>query len=412
MKKEFDPHPFIDNPKVIEDSKALKAFFDRSRNEDVIAVDVESAGFYKYYNRVNLIQVATRREAVIIDPQMFNDFSAFQSFADSSTCTWLFHGGDYDASMLNKDFQVFIPRMFDTRKAAEIRGLKELGLRALTEKYLGFTLDKRLQRCDWSKRPLTTAMKEYGLLDAVCLIPIYDTLKQELTELGRLAWVEEECDFILRHAIEGHKESQEDEAEDIYAFRIKGASRLTKRSQAVLREVWNLRETIAQKLDRAPFMVINNYALYDIAKLSPKTIAGLSTIKSVNKDLLTRYGQSIIEAIKQGLKAPLTDLERPFKPKRKEDLLTAWEGELAKALKEIRNEKADKLNIPPSVLASTQSIYDLAKARPNTLGLLMQSEILHKWQVQILADGFVDILNQEPPPQGKGRRKRKRRPIP
>jgi ribonuclease D len=405
MKKEFDPHPFIDNPKVIENPKALKAFFDRSSNEDVIAVDVESAGFYKYYNRVNLIQVATRKEAVIIDPQKFDDFSAFQSFANSSGCMWLFHGGDYDASMLSKDFEVYIPRMFDTRKAAEIRGLKELGLRALTEKYLGFTLDKRLQRCDWSKRPLTTAMKEYGLLDAVCLIPIYDELKKELEQLGRLAWVEEECDYILRHA----KENNHETVPDIYAFRIKGASRLTKRSQAVLREVWKLRESIAQRLDRAPFMVINNYALYDIAKLSPKTVAGLSTIKSLNKDFLSRHGQSIVDAIKQGLKAPLTDLERPFKPRRKEDLLTAWEGELAKALKEVRNKKAAKLDIPPSVLASTQTIYDLAKVRPNTVGLLMQSEILHKWQVQILADGFVDILNQEPPPPGRNRRKRRRK---
>ncbi|MDD3376051.1 MAG: Ribonuclease D [bacterium ADurb.Bin157] len=404
MKIEFDPHPFIDNPRVIETTEEMDNFFSRCATEDVIAVDIESAGFYRYYGRVNLIQIASRKEAAIIDPQKIEDFSAFQNFANASSCLWLFHGGDYDISMLAKDLGIYIPRMFDTRKAAEITGMTELGLRALTEKYLGFTLDKRLQRCDWSKRPLTRAMKEYGLLDAVCLIPVYDCLKSELETLNRMDWVMEECDYIARHA----KEFQEQEA-DPYAFRIKGASKLSLRSQAILKEIWSLREKIAAKLDRAPFMLLSNQALIEIARQVPRTVSGMLVIKSVNRDFLNRYGSELQVAIKAGMKAPLTDLERPFKPKEKEFLLTAWEGELAKSLREIRDSIAEKLNIPPAVLAPMHSIYDLAKIRPNTVGLLLQSEILHEWQTQILAEGFLDILRQEPPKTAKSKRRRRKR---
>ncbi|NCB45579.1 MAG: hypothetical protein GX031_09755 [Candidatus Riflebacteria bacterium] len=404
MKIEFDPHPFIDNPRVIETTEEMDNFFSRCATEDVIAVDIESAGFYRYYGRVNLIQIASRKEAAIIDPQKIEDFSAFQKFANASSCLWLFHGGDYDISMLAKDLGIYIPRMFDTRKAAEITGMTELGLRALTEKYLGFTLDKRLQRCDWSKRPLTRAMKEYGLLDAVCLIPVYDCLKSELETLNRMDWVMEECDYIARHA----KEFQEQEA-DPYAFRIKGASKLSLRSQAILKEIWSLREKIAAKLDRAPFMLLSNQALIEIARQVPRTVSGMLVIKSVNRDFLNRYGSELQVAIKAGMKAPLTDLERPFKPKEKEFLLTAWEGELAKSLREIRDSIAEKLNIPPAVLAPMHSIYDLAKIRPNTVGLLLQSEILHEWQTQILAEGFLDILRQEPPKTAKSKRRRRKR---
>ena len=283
MKIEFDPHPFIDNPRVIETTEEMDNFFSRCATEDVIAVDIESAGFYRYYGRVNLIQIASRKEAAIIDPQKIEDFSAFQNFANASSGLWLFHGGDYDISMLAKDLGIYIPRMFDTRKAAEITGMTELGLRALTEKYLGFTLDKRLQRCDWSKRPLTRAMKEYGLLDAVCLIPVYDCLKSELETLNRMDWVMEECDYIARHA----KEFQEQEA-DPYAFRIKGASKLSLRSQAILKEIWSLREKIAAKLDRAPFMLLSNQALIEIARQVPRTVSGMLVIKSVNRDFLNR----------------------------------------------------------------------------------------------------------------------------
>src|SRR5574344_2880541 len=99
MKIEFDPHPFIDNPRVIETTEEMDNFFSRCATEDVIAVDIESAGFYRYYGRVNLIQIASRKEAAIIDPQKIEDFSVFQKFANASSCLWLFHGGDYDISM-------------------------------------------------------------------------------------------------------------------------------------------------------------------------------------------------------------------------------------------------------------------------------------------------------------------------
>ena len=59
----FDPSPFVTKAKVIETTEEVAAFFKRAANEDVIAVDVESAAFYRYYAKVNLIQIATRKEA-------------------------------------------------------------------------------------------------------------------------------------------------------------------------------------------------------------------------------------------------------------------------------------------------------------------------------------------------------------
>ena len=399
----FDPSPFIANSKLIETTEEIASFFKRAANEDVIAVDVESAAFYRYYAKVNLIQIATRKEAAIIDPQAIHDFSPFQEFAAKSKCMWLFHGGDYDISMLAKDLQIFIPRMFDTRKAAEIIGMTELGLRALTEKYLGFTLDKHLQRCDWSKRPLTKAMIEYGLLDAVCLVPVYDCLIQELNELGRIDWCMEECEAIAKQAREAHNQQP-----DPYAFHIKGSSYLSLRSLAVLREVWNLREEIAESIDRAPFMLLSNQSLLEIARLCPRSIAGLNTIKGMNHDFLARYGSDLQKAIRTGLDAELVGLERPVQKHSREELLNAWEGELAKAIREVRDKIAAKENIPPSVLAPSHALYSLAKLRPQTLGELVQSEILHDWQARLLADGIIPLLEQEPPKLSKKARRGRR----
>jgi len=406
MKPEFDYHRFIDNAMVVETAEQLEAFFRRAEGSDIIAVDIESAGFYRYYSRVNLIQIATRTEAAIIDPQKIKDFSSFQKFATVSRCIWVFHGGDYDISMLARDLEIYIPRMFDTRKAAEFLGQHELGLRALTEKYLGFTLDKRLQRCDWSRRPLTPAMKEYGLLDAVCLVPIFDFMVRELDDLGRLDWVMQECEYIAHDAREAPAPTR-----NPYAFRIKGSSRLSPRSLAVLRSVWELREKIAERQDRASFMLLSNQALLEIARQIPRTVSGLSVIKHIGRDFLNRYGQELQVAIREGIDSDLTDLEPPPRPRDRQELLNAWEGELAKALREIRDDVANRLQIPASVLAPSHALYDLARLRPENMGQLLQSEILHDWQARQLGDEFLAILQQEPPQKIRKSRRRRRRRI-
>ncbi len=404
MNSDFDPKPLIENTKLIETPQQLEQFFADNAETDVMAVDIESAGFYKYYARVNLIQIAARNDQAIIDPQKIDDFSAFQNFCQNNDCRWIFHGGDYDISMLASDLDIFVPGLFDTRKAAEFLGIKELGLSSLTSKYLGFTLNKKLQRCDWSRRPLTAEMKKYAILDAICLIPIYDEMLRQLEEVDRLEWLNEECRFIAQEAKKARTHT-----ENPFAFRIKGSSRMSLRSLAVLKEVWKFRDRLAEKIDRAPFMVLSNHALLEIARQKPRSVAGLSVIKSLNRDFLGRHAGELQQAVKDGLEAPLTDLEPPLKPRKHS--LTAWEGELAKALREVRNAKANRLNVAGSLLAPSHAIYELAKLRPKTSGALLQSEVLHEWQAKLLAPEFIPLLLQEPSENARKRKRRRRKRV-
>ncbi len=405
MSSAFNPQPFLDAAELIETTRDLELLLNKLADSDIIAVDIESAGFYKYFTRVNLIQIASRDISAILDPQKIEDFTPLKEFVKNSKVKWVFHGGDYDVSMLANDLGVFIPRIFDTRKAAEFIGLKGLGLSFLTEKYLGVILDKKLQRCDWSRRPLSEAMKSYALLDAVCLIPIHDLLKQELIDLGRLEWAEEEFENIARDARTNRLHEY-----DPYSFKIKGSSKFSLRSLAVLREVWHLRDRIAKKLDRAPFMLLSNQALLEIARQRPQSIAGLSVIKNLNREFLNRHGDELRQAIKDGMEAELVGLEKPPKLRINQNLLSAWEGELAKTLREIRDQIAIELGVAASLLAPSQALYDLARVRPKSFGELKQSEILHEWQADLLAEAFIPLLQQEAPiTKSKRRRRRKKR---
>lgn len=402
MNNQFDPQPFIDNAQLIETTCELEKFISSIKSEDLIAVDIESAGFFKYYNRVNLIQVATKNLAGILDPQKIKDFSAFADFAVNSSCKWIFHAGDYDISMLASDLGIYIPHMFDTRKAAEFLGLNELGLSALSEKFLGFALNKKLQRCDWSKRPLTSAMKKYALLDAVCLLPLHDILAKRLTELNRLEWVMQECEAIAQTAKLTTPQTQKPDA-----YRIKGSARLSLKNQAVLKEVWQLRDKIAQKIDKAPFMVLSNYAMLDIAKKTPRTIAGLAVIKGINSDFFKKNAEDVLIAVKKGLQADFSELKMTQRNNKK--TMTPWEGELAKSIKELRVSIANRIGVAASLIMPAGSIQELVKSRPLTMGELIQGEYLHKWQAELVAEELLPLLAQTPPKYyGKKRRRRKK----
>jgi ribonuclease D len=374
----------------------------------VLAVDTESAGFYRYKATVNLIQMAAPAGAALIDPQAFGEFDALIEFAADPSCEWLFHGADYDAVMLARDLGVKIARLFDIRIAAEFSGIREVGLSSLTDRFLGFPLDKKLQRCDWSRRPLTQGMIKYGLLDAICMLPLKTELEQLLQETGRMGWVQEDFTLLAEECRASHTP-----AENPLAFMIKGSNRFSPRELAVLKEVWEFREALAKRMDRSPFMVLNNEAMLDIARLAPQSLAGLSTIRNIGRDFLSRHGRDLQDLVKRGLQAePVVvpsgryragghrgTIPRP---------LSFWQTEQLRLLRQVRDDKANLIDIPGALLTSPHTLVEMVRACPTTPEALESVEGLRHWQKSLLGTDYLAVLKREPPPRMPKRRRRRR----
>mmetsp|Transcript_52615 Transcript_52615/g.104422 ORF Transcript_52615/g.104422 Transcript_52615/m.104422 type:complete len:525 (+) Transcript_52615:97-1671(+) len=52
-----------------------------------------------------------------------------------------------------------------------------IGLSSLAERHLGKPLNKAMQVCDWSRRPLSTAQRQYAALDAWAPLQLYELLR-------------------------------------------------------------------------------------------------------------------------------------------------------------------------------------------------------------------------------------------
>jgi ribonuclease D len=235
-------------PEIITTERSLQELVRRLVREPVVAVDLEADSMHHYQEKVCLVQISIPAESVIIDPLALPDLSPLAPVMAEKGIRKVFHGADYDIRSLHRDFGIVVNNLFDTMIACQFLGEKEVGLAAALYKRFGVELDKRYQKADWSRRPLTDEMIEYAVRDTSLLIALYGQLKVELQEMERLSWVEEESELLTRVRANPRDQGS-------MFLRFKGASRLERRNLAVLEELLRLRDGVARSHDLPPFKV-------------------------------------------------------------------------------------------------------------------------------------------------------------
>ena len=159
-----------------------------------------------------------------------------------------------------------------------------------------------------------------------------------------------------------------------------------------MRELAGWRDSAARDLDRATFRVIGNEALLEIARKAPKTVAELTAIKGTPRALMERAGGEVLAAVRRGLEAPEADLPQFQRPKR-------WNKDpdfdnRAALLKTVRDEAANRLQLDPGVLCSRERLEAVARKNPGSVADVASVTELRRWQVEVLADGFVSVLQR------------------
>jgi ribonuclease D len=255
----------------IDTQQAADDFLDDISGVREIAVDTEGASFHRFIDRIYLLQLSTRDRSAVIDPLPIGMPKRLGDILQDSDVEVVFHDADYDLRLLHQDYGWQVNRIFDTRIAAQLLGIKAFGLAALLEQFFGVKLDKKHQRADWSLRPLTPGMLDYAAQDTKYLLDLRDQLKDRLEKLGRWEWAKEEFERL-----EGTRWSDEDSS--LAFFRIKGARDLTRRELALLRELVPWRDSVAREVDRATFRVMGNEVLLDIARTAPRSVKELSSL--------------------------------------------------------------------------------------------------------------------------------------
>jgi ribonuclease D len=381
-----EPSNRSNHVRLIQSQGELESLFERLKAEPLIAVDTEAASFHRYRDRVYLLQVSSRQETAVVDPLAITSLAPLGAVLANPNVEIVFHDADYDLRLLGHEYGFRGANLFDTRIAAQLINEPGVGLAALLEKYLGVRLDKRYQRADWSARPLTSEMLEYAAGDTRHLPVLRDLLRDRLREMGRLEWAEEEFELVT-----AARRSAAEPTEPGY-LRVKGAKALGPRAQAVLRELFQWREELARRTDKAPFRILNNETMVVMAKSPPADLAALKATRGIGQEQVERRGSEILAAMRRGLDIPDRDLPRLERPLRRQPD-AAYETRLER-LKAARNTLAAQYDLAPGVFCPNGVLEAIARVNPTTLEQMGEIKELRRWQLREMGGSFLAAVQQ------------------
>lgn len=338
---------WVDQPqKLREISKELAS-------QDILAVDTESNSLYAYQEQVCLIQFSTREKDFLVDALALQDLSPLEPIFKSESIMKVFHAAEYDLICLHRDYGFKFNFLFDTMIAARTLGYQKIGLGSLLEKYFHIHVEKKYQRANWGRRPLKPEMLEYARLDSHYLIPLAEILQKELRDRGRWELAREDFERLTQN-IEDTTESSEDDF-----WKLHGARDLSPKQAAVLKSIYQYRESQAERQDRPPFKVLSHQALVNIAKQTPEDLESLSDTSSVNQRLVKRYGKGLIQAIHEGKKAPPEFRPRNGRPE--EAILNR-----INSLREWRKQTGQDMGVQSDVVLPKDVLNRIAWGNPQT----------------------------------------------
>jgi ribonuclease D len=375
-----------DDVRLIQTQAELERLFERLKDEALLAVDTEAASFHRYRDRVYLLQISSRQETAVVDPLSVTSLAPLGEVLADPKIEIVFHDADYDLRLLGHEYGFRAANLFDTRIAAQLLNEPGVGLAALLEKYLGVRLDKRFQRADWSARPLSPEMLAYAAADTRHLPMLRDLLRDQLLERGRLDWAAEEFDLLatVRRSVP--------EPDEPGYLRLKGAKALKGRGLAILRELFQWREDLARRTDKAAFRILNNEPMLLLAKTPPADLSALKAVHGIGQDQAERRGREILAAVQRGLDIPEGDLPRVERlPRQAPD--AAYEARLER-LKAVRNVLALRYELAPGILCPNGILEAVARINPATLQDMAKIRELHRWQLREIGGILLTALQQ------------------
>ena len=176
--------PALPAPIVVADEDSLARLVQALAACPIVAVDTESNSLHAYRERVCLIQFSTPDADYIVDPIKLADLRALGPFFANPAQQKVFHAAEYDLVCLKRDYGFEVINIFDTMSAARTLGWPQVGLAAILNLHFGVTMNKKYQRADWKRRPLTPEQLDYARLDTHYLVALRDRQFQALTEAG------------------------------------------------------------------------------------------------------------------------------------------------------------------------------------------------------------------------------------
>ncbi|MEU5561651.1 ribonuclease D [Micromonospora musae] len=361
-----------------------------------VALDAERASGYRYSQRAYLVQLRRAGAGTaLIDPLPLSDLTPLDEVIGEAE--WVLHAASQDLPCL-AEVGLRPRRLFDTELAGRLAGFERVGLAALTEQLLGFSLEKHHSAADWSNRPLPESWLTYAALDVELLVDLRDALDAELARQGKSEWAAEEFAALVRTGARPPRVRAEPWRRTSGIHRVRGA-----RAQARVRSMWYARDQIAARRDAAPGRVLPDSAIVAAAELDPKDERTLLTLPGFGGRSVRRLARTWLAALDDARNLPDDALpvapvvEGPPPPHRWAERDPVAAARLVRC-REVVLRISGAHQLPAENLIAPDSIRRLAWVPPEEITETTVAETLRgfgarEWQIGLLAADLTNALS-------------------
>jgi ribonuclease D len=361
---------------IIATDTQLAEFCSTLQQTPVIFLDTEFVGEGHYYAQLGTIQLATREQAVLIDPLGLRDLAPLHEVLTNPAIEKVFHAAGQDLTIFHRLLGQPVAPVFDTQIAAALLGYDEqISFANLVERTTGTRLQKSHCFTDWLRRPLTDGQIEYALDDVRYLVPAYERLVTELSEQGRLEWAHEEFHRLAdpaRYAVVDPSELYQ---------RVRGYEKMGKKALALLRDLVAWREETARMMDIPTSRIARDEVLCELARNPRGTLRELREVRGLQQQQVERFGNLMLEVMK---KTPGT---APAIGPRQSSLPPGLEPTvdfLILCLRSLASERA----VSPGMVATRTDLAAIIMA-----GERADVPLMRGWRKKAIGDALLATLN-------------------
>ncbi|MFT5193455.1 MAG: ribonuclease D [Cellvibrionaceae bacterium] len=372
----------LDTPFIYVDTPSgWEACLSELKQHKTVCIDLESNSLYVYKEEICLIQISVGDIDYIIDPKTDINLAGLGLIIQDPTIEKVFHACEYDLILLKKQFDWEVSNLFDTMWAARILGVEKIGLANIIRDVFGVELDKKFQKADWGKRPLSPEMLAYAQNDTHYLHRLRDHFAIKLKALGH--WEEAQESFVLQSRV--NLPNTDFNPDNFWNFH--GIKYLEPQNQAICKALFAFRETEASKYNRPLFKIFDNKRLLQLAEYPPATMDELFRTRGLPGWYIRKRGPNLLQAIRAGSQAPIP--ERPKRdPKPAQDILDRYD-----AMLNWRKETARARGVESDIILSKDSCWQIAKGNPQSgVELADYRQVAGPWRIKTYEKGILAIL--------------------
>ena len=370
------PHAYVRTP------AQWRVCLDRLREQPRIALDLEANSMYVYQEQICLIQISIVDQDYIVDPLAEIDLSGLGELIEDESVEKIFHAAEYDLMLMQREHGWRLRNLFDTMWAARILGYDRFGLASMLGDIYGVRLNKRYQRANWCKRPLSDDELAYAQADTHFLLDLRERLAAELQAAGRMDEAQEI--FIEQSSVQLPDTSFDPDS----FWSMRGVRRLSPAGKATLKALTIYRDQMAQKYDRPHFKILHDRTLMEVARRQPQHRGELRGIHGMSSGQIRRYGKDILRIVAENRNATAPP-RPPRRPRKPEDVVERYEQ-----LHTWRKERGNARGVESDVIVSRDTLWALAHANPRSREELTEIAGLGPWRRERYGDEILALLRE------------------